>query len=303
MELYQLRTFIKVAQEGNLTRAAEQLFTSQPAISAHIKALEEELGVTLFQRTPKGMSLTAEGELLCPRAEGILQAAEGLKNEALELRSELVGEVRLGVHTDYQFMAVGALQQLLAGRHPRVRPHFIQGMSATIVPDVRKNRLDGGFFFGPCDYADLSVTHLREVPMAVAAPAAWGERVEAASVEQLAALPWIYTSEDCPFFSVGSTLFDLDGIEPRKVAFADSEDAVRELIRADAGVSLLRLDDALALEKRGLACRWPGEVPSIALQFAVQKRRQQEPLIRALVEIISEFWQLDTGQVNERVAE
>ncbi|MES9912641.1 MAG: LysR family transcriptional regulator, partial [Candidatus Sedimenticola sp. 4PFRAG1] len=54
MELYQLKTFVKVADEGHLTRAAEQLFTSQPAISAHIKALEEELGVVLFQRTPKG---------------------------------------------------------------------------------------------------------------------------------------------------------------------------------------------------------------------------------------------------------
>ena len=87
------------------------------------------------------------------------------------------------------------------------------------------------------------------------------------------------------------------------MAFADSEDAVRELIRAGTGVSLLRMDDAQALEQRGLACRWSGEVPSIALQFAVQKRRQQEPLIRALVEMISDFWHLDSGQMDERVAE
>jgi len=65
MELYQLKTFVTVAEEGHLTRAAERLFTSQPAISAHIKSLEEELGVTLFHRTPKGMQLTTEGEKNC----------------------------------------------------------------------------------------------------------------------------------------------------------------------------------------------------------------------------------------------
>ena len=67
-----MRTFVTVAEEGHLTRAAGRLFTSQPAISAHIKALEEELGVPLFVRTPKGMQLTKEGELLKAQAEKAL---------------------------------------------------------------------------------------------------------------------------------------------------------------------------------------------------------------------------------------
>lgn len=61
MELYQLKTFTAVAEENHLTRAAERLNTSQPALSAHIKSLEAELGVTLFERTPKGMKLTPQG--------------------------------------------------------------------------------------------------------------------------------------------------------------------------------------------------------------------------------------------------
>jgi DNA-binding transcriptional LysR family regulator len=58
VELYQLKTFVPVAEEGNLTRAAEKLFISQPAISAQIKALEEELRVELFRRSARGMTLT-----------------------------------------------------------------------------------------------------------------------------------------------------------------------------------------------------------------------------------------------------
>ena len=60
MEIYQLRTLLAVAREGSITRAFERLFLSQPAISAHIKAMEDELGIALFERTPRGMSLTAK---------------------------------------------------------------------------------------------------------------------------------------------------------------------------------------------------------------------------------------------------
>lgn len=60
MEIYQLRTFVTIAKEGSITRASELLFLSQPAVSAHIKAMEDELGLVLFERTPRGMSLTGK---------------------------------------------------------------------------------------------------------------------------------------------------------------------------------------------------------------------------------------------------
>src|SRR5512140_294423 len=71
MELYQLRTFLAIARTGNLTRAASILATSQPAVSAQLRALEDELGVELFSRTSRGMELTAAGLALRPRAEDL----------------------------------------------------------------------------------------------------------------------------------------------------------------------------------------------------------------------------------------
>ncbi len=75
MDLHQLRIFVTVAAEKNLTRGAQRLYMTPPTVSAHIKALEDELGVTLFVSTAKGMQLTDNGRLLYAKAEHTLQAA------------------------------------------------------------------------------------------------------------------------------------------------------------------------------------------------------------------------------------
>src|SRR5579859_4676017 len=78
MEIHQLRTFVAVAREGSITRASELLHLSQPAVSAHIKAMEEALGVTLFERTSRGMDLTTDGQRIRAKAEQTLGAHQEL---------------------------------------------------------------------------------------------------------------------------------------------------------------------------------------------------------------------------------
>ena len=290
MELYQLNSFVKIADEGSLTRAAELLFTSQPAISAQIKALEEELGVALFERSSRGMQLTAKGKLLYDQAVETLNAAARLKADAQDLQQELVGELRIGVHTDFDFMRIGELHRQLHADHPRIGPHFVQSMSAQILPDIRRGVLDGGFFFGPCPYADLTVFHLADVPMRIVAPSAWKDRVVAADLADLAQLPWVYTSDTCPFYALTRELFGETGSEPDSVAYVDSEDAVRELIRAGAGLSLLREDDAGRMQANAEAICLETVAPTISLGFAVQRQRAAEPLVNALQTVIAQMW-------------
>ena len=78
MEIYQLRAFIAVARTGHMTRAAEQLHLTQSAVSKQLKALEEEFGASLFERTPSGMTLSAVGRRLMPLAKRTLEAATEL---------------------------------------------------------------------------------------------------------------------------------------------------------------------------------------------------------------------------------
>ena len=104
MELYHLKTFLAVAELGHLTQAAERRCISQPAVSAHVKALEAELGLTLFDRTPRGMVLTADGIALCDPARAVLEAVDALGREAAARREEVAGVVRIGLNTDAGFL-------------------------------------------------------------------------------------------------------------------------------------------------------------------------------------------------------
>src|SRR6187399_3066109 len=107
MELYQLRSFAAVAELGHLTRAAERLHVSQPAVSAQIKALEDELGVSLFERVSSGMVLTSAGRKLLPAAEKVLDAAQALRMRAKGLQGQIVGRARVGTVSDPGFTRIG----------------------------------------------------------------------------------------------------------------------------------------------------------------------------------------------------
>jgi DNA-binding transcriptional LysR family regulator len=85
MEFYQLRTFLVVAAEKSVTRAARRLYATPPSISSHIKALEDEWNVKLFRRTGTGMEITEKGRELLSKAEATLLAAQDLSNHATDL--------------------------------------------------------------------------------------------------------------------------------------------------------------------------------------------------------------------------
>ena len=121
MEIHQLKTFVAVAREGSITRASERLYLSQPAVSAHIKAIEETLGLTLFERTPRGMSVTGDGQRLLVKAELALAAHRKLIGEATRLKGRLTGRLRLGAAGDSSTRRSGASSRCCPSAAPRSR--------------------------------------------------------------------------------------------------------------------------------------------------------------------------------------
>ena len=137
MEIYQLRTLLAVAREGSITRASERLFLSQPAISAHIKAMEDELGIALFERTPRGMSLTANGAQLLERAGRIMALHREFIEEARRIKGRISGRVRLGAIRNPSARVLGRLLARLSHACPDIEVALTHGTSGEIARAIR----------------------------------------------------------------------------------------------------------------------------------------------------------------------
>ena len=156
MELTDLLTFSTVARCGGITRAAGELNTVQSNVTNRIRALEAEVGVPLFERHSRGMTLSAAGRRLLPYAERLA----ALSREAMSAaRDDGVPKGPLAIGSMETTAAV-RLPSLLARFHrrfPAVQLTLRTGTTAALVASVLDGSLDGAFVAGPIDHADLSV--------------------------------------------------------------------------------------------------------------------------------------------------
>jgi len=115
-------------------------------VSAHIKAMEDTLGLTLFERTPKGMSLTGDGQRLFARAEQTLAAHRALLEEAARIKGRVSGKLRLGTASTSSAEALGRLLTVLSERYPEVEVALQHVTSSDLVDGIRSGTLDAGFY-------------------------------------------------------------------------------------------------------------------------------------------------------------
>jgi DNA-binding transcriptional LysR family regulator len=303
MELYQLRTFSTVAEEGHLTRAAERLHLSQPAVSGQIKALESEFDVRLFDRLASGMELTAAGKELLGHASKVLQAAERLRQAARGLRGEIGGTLRIGTVSDPRTIRVGDLLSCAVRRYPGLELELHHEMSGIALEYVRERELDASFFFGDRPGPGFTALPLREFVYRIAAPRQWSDRVADADWPKIAALPWIVTPELSTHSRLVTKLFADHGLDlpPRHVE-ADDERVIIDLVRAGVGVSLMREDVALQGEAAGEFVVWPGARLATTLWFVCLAEKESDPLIKALLDLVRETWPDTAESARQRAA-
>ncbi len=142
MDVRQIQSFVSLYRVRNVTRAALELGLVQPAVSAHIAKLEAEFGVRLFNRTPRGMTPTAEGETLHRLLLPLARELESVRQGMLDLGGRPGGVVRLGAVPS---LSVGVVPHCLAGfckSHPDVSVQLVEGYSATLLQQVEAGGLD-----------------------------------------------------------------------------------------------------------------------------------------------------------------
>lgn len=194
MRLNALRDFLAVAERGSLRAAARQLGVAQPAITRTVQELEKELGVVLFERRAKGVSLTAMGEVFLRRASAIRAELQRAQDELDQLRGETHGSIRVCLSTVPHMALLPNALKTFRQRYPDVVIDIVDAL----LPAVQQQLIDGTIdcYFGPplADLpAELSVEKLFDNERVILArkdhPLG-----QARSLKELVNAEWITTS-------------------------------------------------------------------------------------------------------------
>ncbi|SNS13209.1 transcriptional regulator, LysR family [Noviherbaspirillum humi] len=289
MDLAHLRAFVTIAREGNLTRAAERLHLTQPAVSLQIKALQQALDLQLFSRTPSGMALTDDGAKLLPFAERVMESVAEFRQGVDALHSTLSGTLAIGTILDPEFIRLGAFLKRLVESYPQLSTELHHGMSGWVLQQVKSGALDVGYYLGTPGKEVHSLT-LTSFAYHVVAPQGWKSRVAGKDWAALARLPWIWSPPESVHNRLLSRIFAQHKVTPNRVALVDQEPSMLDLVKSGVGLSLVR--ESIALREahaHGLAIADAVNV-STELSFVTLARRRQEPTIAALFALMQALW-------------
>ena len=166
MDLRTLKYFITVAEELNITRAAEKLHMSQPPLSAQIKGLEEELDTVLFIRGKRRLKLTESGQMLYRRAKEILSLAEKTQSEIHSMGEGMRGTISIGL---VEGMAPDIAAEWFAGfldLYPNIRFRILDGSTDDLLEKLRSGLISLAVITSPCDNSLLHSFHVGEEKIA-----------------------------------------------------------------------------------------------------------------------------------------
>lgn len=151
MELKNLTTFLAVAKKETISAAAKHLHLSQPSLSRQLMELEKELGVTLFTRGNRKITLTEDGLLFRKRAEEIVELLEKTRSEFLSPRDTIAGNVSIGAGETYVIQLLGAIIKEIQAEYPNIKFHFYSGNADEVKERLDKGLLDFGVVISPAD--------------------------------------------------------------------------------------------------------------------------------------------------------
>ncbi|WP_052573793.1 LysR family transcriptional regulator [Haloferula sp. BvORR071] len=291
MELYQLRTFLAVAEEQNLTRAAEKLFTSQPAVSAQIKALEEEVGVRLFDRGTKGMKLTRAGEVLREQARRIVDAARDFKHSAESLRGSVSGELVFGVNNRPEVLRLVEILRSITDEHSDLCFELVNGSSGVVLQGIEDGTISIGFFEGSCESSKIAYHELDQIELCIAAPIAWAAELAKPDWRLLENKPWIFTSPACSYSRFIQRIGQEQGLNLTRRFQVNEDLTVLNLVAEGLGLTITAVDQIKVNGFEDRVVMLPHFRASVPLSIGYLAANEGDPSVAAVRDHVLKVWQ------------
>lgn len=240
METRALRYFLTVAECGSLSRGAELLRISQPAISRQIAKLEQELGAAVFRRHGHGVSLTDAGQTLLARAQEVLRTLERTRAEIRAGQRGPSGVITLAVPPAAAWLLVPRLLERFGETHPNVFLRIVGGFSSHIHEWLIRGQADIACLHDPLPQKGFEITPLfEEEVFLVGRPDAAPFRRDWVRIADLAAVPLLLTSRPNASRRLLDAWVARTGVTLNVRAEVDDHLVIRALIRAGLGFSLL----------------------------------------------------------------
>lgn len=272
MSLKALRTLIAIARHGTFARAADAIGLTQSAVSLHIKALEDEFAVQLFDRTRRQPSLTEAGYIVLARAEEVVALYDRIP-EALSDEQSLAGRLRLGAIQTALSGPVPDALVLLRRTHPRLRVHVASGLSAGLAQRVAAGELDAAITTEPVrpHPPDLFWSTLYEDRFWTLAPP---EHEGRSLNELLRELPFIrFDAQAWAGRMITHELRRLD-VDVREEMALDNPQVIIRMVASGLGVAIVTLPDA-ALPDLPVLARLPFGQPQLRRRVVLLERQER----------------------------
>ncbi|EGO65096.1 LysR family transcriptional regulator [Acetonema longum] len=179
---WMMLTIIK--EERNLTKSAQRLFLSQPALTYRLQSLEQEFGVRILNRYPNGVSFTMQGEYILQCAEELLQKIKHTRECVQAMEDHIEGPLRLGISSVFAKFKMAPILKEYKQRFPNVQLSLKTGSSTSQLPDMLQNReVDIAILRGDFNWPEKKHTLLEEPFCVVSA--------KPLELDDLPSLPWI----------------------------------------------------------------------------------------------------------------
>ncbi|HPQ95858.1 MAG: LysR family transcriptional regulator [Thiothrix sp.] len=238
MDLRQLRYFLEIVEQGSLTRASETLHVAQPALSFHLRNMEEHLGARLLFRGSTGVRPTEAGELLTRRARLILNEMARTEDEIRNLENDPSGQLRIGLPGTIGDIITLPLIQRLRQRYPRITLNIAEAMSGFVAQWLAEGRVDLAVLYTRPAQPGMVAEQLLEEELVLVFPPGAANRAEmplAALADVALVLP---SPEHGLRMTIDAVLQPLD-IRPPIALEIDSYRSIKRLVAAGYGASIL----------------------------------------------------------------
>lgn len=290
IELRQLKYFIRIAELEHFGQAAQELHVVQPALSRQVKQLEEELGVELFERLPRGVRLSAAGKVLLDRARDVVGDVDRMVDATRLAAAGKTGFVRVGFSdgATYSGRVPEIIRQFRAAS-PNVELELIPASSARQAELLAANSIDVGFVYwlprdsSTVDHHDIGK---ERIMLAVAATNKLARR-KSLRLQDLSELPfiWFKRSNAPMFYDLIATACNRAGLSLHVVQEAFTESTMLSLVSADLGVTFIteaaarrKPDNVVLMDVRDLDA-------TITLQ-AMWRQNERNPAIQEFLKTI-----------------